>query len=231
MKNIYLFAFLFITTLNFNAQTSFSWFPNDTLIQNIDPDIYTDVHIDQVNNTNDTLVLGMEVVYNDIPSSWDGMLCVYGICLGTIPPEEFTLPMNPIYDSTNGFVKLTVFPDGGTQTITFRARIYDENNPADGDTCTFILNSMPTSISSFDELNNNVIIYPNPSSSIINIESIKDFNNIIISDLSGKQVIKNKFNFSNAINTDVSLLPLGLYFVSIYNNDRLLDTKKISIND
>ena len=90
---------------------------------------------------------------------------------------------------------------------------------------------MPTSISSFDELNNNVIIYPNPSSGIINIESLKDFNNIIISDLSGKQIIKNKFTFSYAINTDVSLLPLGLYFVSIYNNDILLYTKKISIND
>jgi hypothetical protein len=229
MKNIYLFAFLFSTTLNFNAQTAFSWFPNDTLIQDIDPNIYTDVHIDQVNNTNDTLVLGMEVIYNDIPSSWDGMLCVYGICLGTIPAVGFTLPMNPIYDSTNGFVKLTVFPDGGTQAITFRARIYDENNPSDGDTCTFIINSVVSVKDNYS--NNKISLFPNPTSEILNINSEQLFDKIIINDIYGRIIINNNINPSNNNKLNVGMLPSGVYLVRVYSNDEIISIKKININE
>jgi hypothetical protein len=73
--------------------------------------------------------------------------------------------------------------------------------------------------------NDNIIIYPNPANDNINID-VKNYNEIIITDISGKVVI-NLDSASTQNNTiDVSNLSNGIYFVTIKSDEQLI-TKKL----
>ena len=73
--------------------------------------------------------------------------------------------------------------------------------------------------------NDNIVIYPNPANDNINID-VKNYNEIIITDISGK-VVMNLDSASTQNNTiDISNLSNGIYFVTI-KSDRQLITKKL----
>jgi hypothetical protein len=73
--------------------------------------------------------------------------------------------------------------------------------------------------------NDNIVIYPNPANDNINID-VKNHNEIIITDISGK-VVMNLDSASTQNNTiDISNLSNGIYFVTI-KSDRQLITKKL----
>jgi hypothetical protein len=73
--------------------------------------------------------------------------------------------------------------------------------------------------------NDKVVIYPNPANVKINID-IENYNEVIITDISGK-VVMNLESVSNQNNTiDISNLSNGIYFVTI-KSDRQLITKKL----
>lgn len=221
------------------AQTSFTWSPNDTIIQDVNPDLYTEMNIEQINISGDTLELGIEVVKNTIDESWDGMICLQGLCLGEIRPVGFTAQMTPISGEQNGYTKLTVYPAGGTQSGELRIRVYNLNNPTDGDTCTWIVNSVPgigLNEFSFEDIS----IFPNPAQHTLNVQSKLDIIKIEITDLYGKIVLQHK-NKSSSINgiikpnsinrIDISNLNGGNYIVRLFDRKKLLKTEKILINE
>lgn len=212
------------------AQTSFTWSPNDTIIQDVNPDLYTEMNIEQINISGDTLELGVEVVKNTIDEFWDGMICLQGLCLGEIRPVGFTAQMAPISGEQNGYTKLTVYPAGGSQSGELRIRVYNLNNPTDGDTCTWIVNSVPgVGINEASKLD--MTIFPNPAQHTINIQTIVSFNKVEIVDLFGK-VVLNKTNKPNSMNQiDISDLTIGNYLLRIFNGRKLLKTEKIIINE
>jgi hypothetical protein len=230
MRKIFLIAFSILYISQINAQTSFTWSPNDTIIQDVDPNNYTEMLIEQVNMTNDTIQLEVEVVYNDVPSTWDGMICIHGQCLGSIQPVGFIGLMDPIYDSINGYTKLTVYPAGGTESMMLRIRVYDVNNPTDGDTCTWIVNSVSTTGINDEELNN-LSVFPNPSNDIINISAESKFNILKAFDISGKEVLNTYFSSTTEKLIDVSQLKSGIYFVNTYFNGEIIGTQKITKNE
>ena len=71
----------------------------------------------------------------------------------------------------------------------------------------------------------NVIIYPNPTNTILNIENAE--NSIIeIYDLLGRVVLfKNNIATNNQLN--VSNLPIGTYLIKITNNNKIITDKFI----
>lgn len=86
----------------------------------------------------------------------------------------------------------------------------------------------------FSEEINSIEIFPNPSSTHINIKSSKhtNMNSYGIYDLKGalikEGILEEK---SNPIKIDVSTLQTGMYLVSIFNNKKLINTQKIVIKN
>lgn len=228
MKKILVAALCFLCITQINAQTSFGWLPNDTIIQDVDPNSYTEMLIEQQNLTNDTLQLEIEVVYNDAPSTWDGMICLHGTCLGTIQPVGFVGLMDPIHGTTNGYTKLTVYPAGGTESMMLRIRVYDVNNPTDGDTCTWIVNSVPpTSIA--ENTLSNLSVFPNPAKDAITISNDVDFDAVKIYDMQGKEVLSNAFLLSTEKLINIKSLQAGNYILSTYKGNNKNGTQKVTV--
>ena len=80
------------------------------------------------------------------------------------------------------------------------------------------------SINEFDELENNISIFPNPTHEFINISSALQLDKVELFDLLGKRVM----DTSETSQLKVSHLPSGLYLVKIHAVDGTL-TKKIII--
>ncbi len=87
------------------------------------------------------------------------------------------------------------------------------------DTATInIIIEAPLGISS---LNENVNIYPNPSSSILHIQSSETIENMRIIDLDGREIMNQKFVNSKTIQLNVSALESGIYFIEYFSKQRM----------
>lgn len=116
--------------------------------------------------------------------------------LTTIPTgANVTLDANPV---TNGYVLL----DTGFETqpsTTFLAIVVTP--------CTLLANE------TFDEANS-FSVYPNPASSILNIESISKIKSISITDINGRIIFENKSDsLSTTIN--IEMLSSGMYMIQV----------------
>ena len=232
MKNLILIITVSLFSVNSFAQLTYNWVPQDTIIiDNLDPTAYSEYLIEQQNITNDTLVLGVEVVYNTIPITWDGMICIYGTCFGEIPVAGTFNQMDPIFDTLKGYTKLTVNPMGDLQGGGIvRVRVFDANNPNDiGDTCTWIVNSFSTGINDISV--NNLSVYPNPSTDFITVGADSKFNVLKTYDFSGREVMNTYFTSTTEKLIDISQLKSGVYFVNTYFDSEMIGTQKITKNE
>lgn len=76
---------------------------------------------------------------------------------------------------------------------------------------------------------NNIDLYPNPVSSTLNINNIKDFSSIKVSNLLGQNVAN--VNVENAnVQVNFEGLNKGIYFVSLYDKNELVKTFKVVKN-
>jgi hypothetical protein len=230
MKNTLFILIAFFAFSTVNAQTSFMLFPNDTIVQDIDPNAYTELKIEQKNLSGDTLILGVEIVDNSINLSWDGMVCIEGACFGSIPVVGTTNQMAPLIGSLKGYVRLTVNPLGGFGTGTLRVRVYDMNNPTDGDTCTWIVNSLNTT-SVEDKDVNVAFVYPNPAYDIVSVATSSLFNSIAVFDIQGKKVLYSLFENTNETSVNLGELKSGVYFVKTYADGLFMETQKFTISE
>ena len=230
MKKLLFLLAAILVFATVNAQTSFMWLPNDTIVQDIDPNAYNELIIEQKNLSGDTLNLGVEIVENTINPSWDGMVCIQGICFGTIPLAGASNQMAPLTGSLNGYVKLTVNPLGTFGTGQLRVRVYDLNNPTDGDTCTWIITSNNMTAVN-DKEAYSVLIYPNPASDLISVATSSTFNSLVIFDIQGKKVLNTLFENTIATSVNVSALKSGVYFVKTYTDGMFMETQKFIISE
>lgn len=189
---------------------TFQWDTNDTIETNLTPNTTEQYPTYQSAIGQDTVTLAIEVIYNDIPASWDGMLCIYGVCLGIIPPVGTQATMNPIYGSIQGMVRLTVNPYNGTEEAKLQVYVYDVNFPNDGDTATFLLNTTL----GVDEMNaGSLTIAPNPASEVLKVECENQMDHVAIYNAEGREV-KN-IALSNAFASEIYVgdLPAGVYML------------------
>ncbi|MBL4862531.1 MAG: T9SS type A sorting domain-containing protein [Crocinitomicaceae bacterium] len=224
MKTIITFL-LFTTAFSFsnNAQT-FTWVTNDTIETNLALNTTVLLKMEQAAIGTDSVTLGIEVIYNDIPSSWDGMVCIQGVCLGSIPVVGTTAQMTEIYGSMYGYVRLTVDPLNGTEAAKLQIYVYDIEYPNDGDTATWLLN---TTLSLEDQFAfDKQSVYPNPVQSTLNISSSKHINKVDVFTLDGVKVAEKVFNTNGDKQMDVSELPSGLYLVRMTNETNDIFTTK-----
>ena len=228
MKKLLLLTFSFLL-LNVNAQTSFIMNPNDSIVQDVNPNEYTAMMIEQQNLSGGMLTLGVEILHNSIPPTWDGMVCVYGVCFGSIPSSGATIQMDPISGTTKAYVRLTVNPLGDLQGGILQVLVFDIYNPIDMDTCTWIVNSVdpPTSVN--DNEIKNLSIFPNPASNVITISSSDLFNKVVITDFQGKKIKENTLFETTETSINISKFLSGVYFSKIYSDEKLIGNKKFIV--
>jgi hypothetical protein len=215
----------------FSSGQSFTWYPNDSTVTDLSPSLETQMKLNQINQTGDTLNLGIEVVYNDIPGSWDGMVCLYGICLGHIPVVGFTWNQSPIFGLDSGYVRLTANPMGGTEPCMLRIRVHNLEAPFESDTATWILNSSYLTAEDYLKNENSFSVFPNPANKLISINSKLEFNEIRFFDLKGKQIKTVSFTSTNKYQIDVNEFPKGTYIINTYNSGIPLLKEKIVIHE
>ena len=98
----------------------------------------------------------------------------------------------------------------------------DGNTPNQGLSVRFV--RQKTLSSSPKQTFNNLIVYPNPTSSIINIE--QDFTTAKVYDISGRELLK-----STSKTIDLSELPSSIYLLRLYDkSNRVLGTSKVVKN-
>lgn len=71
----------------------------------------------------------------------------------------------------------------------------------------------------------NLTIYPNPASDMIYINNAEGSNLVKITNLLGQNIQQIPVNSAN-VNINISKLPKGIYFVSFFNDQGILTTKK-----
>ena len=69
-----------------------------------------------------------------------------------------------------------------------------------------------------DIIENQVLLSPNPATSIVTIDGAEDFNTVSVFDQSGRRVMLSSINRAGTI--DVSELPRGTYLVKLEGGDR-----------
>jgi len=125
--------------------------------------------------------------------------------------------------------------DGGW--ISTNSPIHLGNNPmifvkydANGCDSTLAYCANRVGLNNFITNNNELIIYPNPSQNVLNIEFENNFNNqnytLKIVDVLGRTSTSLSMTTSNKISLDLSKLPNGIYFLQVWEEEQLISTKK-----
>jgi hypothetical protein len=217
------------------AQSTFTWESGvDSMKVTIVGTEYVELKMYQINESGDTLNLGIEVVERDIPSDWDGMLCLYGKCLGSVPDIGFTETMNGLIGDEKGYVRWTVNGKDTESSALLRVRVYDLEDEAISDTATWIVNSIKdttTETSSILELNKNEIdLYPNPSNGIVQFSSSKLFNQIDVYNIQGSKVFSSYV--TDYQNGQFNLRGLnGINFVYLRHDGNIVAVRKLIVNE
>lgn len=90
------------------------------------------------------------------------------------------------------------------------------------DTLMVLFNSSLT-----DSYGNNIIVYPNPTSSKITIQGIEKFKFLYLMDVNGKTVLKKEITASSEVLTPN--LPQGIYFLGLQHSNKATIIKKIIV--
>ncbi|MGB4665324.1 MAG: T9SS type A sorting domain-containing protein, partial [Bacteroidales bacterium] len=110
------------------------------------------------------------------------------------------------------------YPKGHLGTSIIRYTFFDMNNTTDSASMIAVYVATPVGIEELVE-NNNILLYPNPTSGIanLNLDLEKDFTIEIFNSLGAKVLQENII--SNSI--DLSLLPEGIYYYRIKENNQI----------
>jgi hypothetical protein len=160
----------------------------------------------------------------------DGMVCVEGLCMGSIPAVGGTAQMSTVADGMKGYVRLTANPMGGSEQIILRIRIYDINNPTDADTATWVVNSI--NYAGVDELSatqNLINVFPNPTQNSFAVNTTISVDKVEVLGLDGKLLLSQVYTENELIN--IQDLPTSVYLVKVYKEGELLAVEKLIKND
>ena len=211
------------------ADTSFSQtysiVPNDTIqITGMLEDLET-LSIEQLNTSQDTIVLQWQKVSESVPPAWDADVCDNVICYTAL---EDSGVMNPVIPGDYGFLLLHITSHVNYGTAIVRYAVWDTANAALKDTLTYILTVSPVSGIGQTEKEDAFSIFVDPAQETIHITSnlTKGFR-FLITDISGKQ-IQDGVSKTDFVSISTQNMSNGVYSVSCFN--KVIATKKIVVN-
>lgn len=215
-----------IATTDISLAQSFSNRPNDTIqIIGMMEDLQT-LSIEQLNISPNTITLKWKKVSERVPLLWEASVCDNQICHTTLVDSGM---MNPVISSDYGLLLLHITAHVNYGTAIVRYAIWDHANPTMKDTLTYILTVSATSGINEAENENTFSIFPNPAKESINIISkLQTGFQFLITNTLGKEVEKG-ISKTNSISVDIQNLPNGVYNISIFTENNIINTKKILI--
>lgn len=223
-------CFLFIQPVLLKAQPFSGQSPNDTVYATVSTTAV--IHDDLTNNTGSPLQLRWSVSATNAPNDWLST-AAFGICDNNLCRNNTgdTLLWR-VSSSTSG----TTFTTGnympgvagtfdlsmdltgastGTHWITVTVTdpsLYSRN-------ITFILNKWPAAVSNVNSSESDIMLYPNPVSSELNVvyNANADIKNVAIYNIIGKVMAVYKVSGTSA-NMNLSNIPAGIYFIRLTNS-------------
>lgn len=144
---------------------------------------------------------------------------------GTSSLSAFLRVAKPTDDPDALFIDLNIAGTAeGVEPINELQTKYNNwkmNNPND---CSPVL-----SISETTTKNGTILVYPNPTDNLVNI-TLSDYHitNIVVTDIVGSNVFQRRISSSNgSAQISLSLLPDGIYFLTLYEDSAPIKTTKI----
>lgn len=169
---------------------------------------YLDCVIHIENKTNSTLSLEYKKLVVDFPSSWNAAFCDNRNCFEGFVDQDTFSPI-PAGDDKNS-MKITVYPNGKSDTAFIQYLVWDRANPNYIDTWTFNVfvrwgADVPANGSS-----QSAKLYPNPCQNELSIVSPNAvINEAWIIDVTGK---KSSAVLQNGV-VNTAALPNGMYWI------------------
>lgn len=182
-----------------------------------DGDTKVDFYI--TNNTNRDTEVWWEFDRGESPDEWDFYLCDINLCY---TPAITSCPCskpNELFANTEYVYMMHCVPNGVAGTGVVNLRILEE---CEGQTSiieipiTYVVNE--TTSTSFQDINNNISIYPNPASQQMNIKEDADVTDVVIYNLIGKKIKSLKHTPGRS--HDISDLDRGIYLVRMLNKEQ-----------
>ncbi|HLC82220.1 MAG TPA: T9SS type A sorting domain-containing protein, partial [Bacteroidia bacterium] len=113
-------------------------------------------------------------------------------------------------------------------------RVYETGNPSNADTITFIYHAVSTA-GIFDNSVNKALSlsqnFPNPftTSTTINYQLEQSYGKLIITDIQGKNIAEYLLNDSSGKLVITEKFVPGVYFYSLYENNKLISKNKMIV--
>ena len=191
---------------------------NNTITSNFDNAIITTSTVNMILNTDNA---GSQCTWDITNSAGDVVYSGGPYDNNQNILETFTLPVEcydfNLYDSAgNGGGSIVVY-DSESNVILSSPGDYDS-----GISAFFTTNGV---LGTHDNVLTNLVIYPNPASSILNIDNAEN-STIVVYDLLGR-VILSKTNISMSEQLNVSSLNSGTYLIRITNENKVVTDKFI----
>lgn len=214
MKSTFFQSFIFIafvcSSVGAFAQNSWAWVAGNTVDTVADADTYNEYEQQFTGSTGSTMDFGVVVLENTVPANWDGMVCIYGKCLGIIPPVGDTATMLPLLSGDVGYVRLTINPFSNKDSALLRILVYDLNNPTDADTATWIVNQKTLSVESF--IDQSLEIFPNPATEYVTLSGLKA-ERVTVVNVQGQEVYVSQTEQLDGLEINVQNWPKGVYII------------------
>lgn len=149
---------------------TFNAIPDPLFQQEVQLQLANECYIHFDNPNGDSLQLHWRLVETNQPAGWDIDLCDYGTCYIGIPSNGL---MNPVYDTIQAYIKLIVQPDTFPGSAWIWFRVYEEGNSTNFVEVFYSLYT-PGTLSSHEEENIPLTVYPNPATTLLYLENHQD---------------------------------------------------------
>jgi len=204
-----LFAFVLFTAQLINAQ-SFVLTPTDFFQSTNDSNTFVVDKVYAKNISGAAIDLSFEVIENTaVLNGWSQVMCAGPLCYPSIPA---TGSLGNIAAGDSVYCQLTTGFSNQVGTGDFLIRIFDEANPADGDTALFRYESVST-VGIEEATMMESKLYPNPTSGLLTVEfSSNEPVNIKVYSVAGELLLE-KNQHTSASQLDLAALNSGLYMV------------------
>lgn len=226
MKRIFIAIIFYLSTWTLlYSQPAFTLDPSNHISENAPFNTYSNHYIYMKNQTGAELTIGWESIEYDFPEEWLYFVCDYGHCYVGIPENGTMLP---IYDTINGYIRLTVNPyeQEGTGTVSFR--VFDINSPEQADTISFTVTAIATNLLNHKTLTG-ITAYPNPARDLIyfQTETGEEINEIQLLNNSGQLI--STIEDPDLSSMNIACLSPGLYIILFRKNNYIVTRQKILV--
>lgn len=221
MKKIIFILLIVINFELFASSPNYSLTPGPILTDTADLNTLNIYDIYQINTSNNSIQLSWQLISTSIPTGWDYSLCEYGTCYPGIPNGG---TMDSIVVGSMGFLGLNINPYFIAGTAMVKVYVYETGFFSLGDTLTWIIHALPTSIHEI-ELQSKIICYPNPTSDVISIDlgSLKNPEKCSYEIYDPVGILAKKgIDWNSVEYIDVSALSSGTYFLTLFVSGKRL---------